>query len=329
MNEVKALFPPAVDTEYQEPVRTITLKPSWQARLLNAFYRRAVKGRSKRLPDLADMRRLMARLDRWLVSGEGARRIPVDAEGVSAEWITGRAATTARTLLYLHGGGFMLRSPRIHARLAARLCDVLDARALMPHYRLAPEHPLPAAHEDCFHAYRWLCGEGHRPENIVLAGDSAGGLLVLATLQRIRDAGLPAPACAALFSPGSDLAALHSAVAAADDDPMISAEALELLQRLVVAPVDAHDPAISPCAGSLAGLPPLLIQVGSTEALLGQSIRAATLARAGGTHVELQIWPQMPHVFQAVTWLPESGRALAMVGAFADRLTRPPRVGSA
>lgn len=328
MNDANTRVPTADDAGGPELVRTVTLKASWQARLLNALYRRAVKRRSRRSIDLAVMRRRMAGLDRWLGSGGAVQRAPVDANGVAADWITGSPTEGPRTLLYLHGGGFMLRSPRIHARLAARLCHVLGARALMPHYRLAPEHPLPVAHKDCFHAYRWLLAQSHRAGDIVLAGDSAGGLLVLATLQRIRDAGLAAPACAVLFSPGSDLADLDSAIAAAGDDPMISAPALELLQRLVVAPIDPRDPAISPCAGSLAGLPPLLIQVGSTEALLGQSMKAAALARAGGTPVELQVWPQMPHVFQAVAWLPESRRALTRVGEFVAAAMRPPRVGS-
>ena len=141
---------------------------------------------------------------------------------------------------------------------------------------------------------------------------------MLATLQRIRDAGLPAPACGVLFSPGFDLSAVDAAAAAAANDPLISTELLNLLKRIVVAPIDPHDPAISPCAGSLAGLPPLLIQVGSTEALLDQSRKAAAMARAAGGHVELQVWPHMPHVFQAATWLPEAQRALAMVRTFVD-----------
>jgi len=297
----------------------VPLAPSRRARALNAVYRRVVKQRSTKTFDIAAARRLVAAMDLVLPGiGAGVRRTPASADGVPADWVTGRAGAATRTVLYLHGGGFMLRSPRMHARLAARLCDALGARALMPDYRLAPEHPLPAAHEDCFSAYRWLLAQGHDAARIVVAGDSAGGLLVLATLQRIRDAGLPAPACGVMFSPGSDLTGVREAAGAAGDDPLISAEMLLLLERIVVAPVDPGDPAISPCAGSLAALPPLLIQVGSTEALLGQSLKAAALARAGGTRVELQIWPEMPHVFQIATWLPEARRALAMVREFAD-----------
>ncbi|MCC6195780.1 MAG: alpha/beta hydrolase [Burkholderiales bacterium] len=303
------------------------VKPSLRARCLNAAFRRFVKERAIESFDLDGARRLVASLDRWLGMGGHARRTEVDAGGVPADWITGRAPAGPRTLLYLHGGGFMMRSPRLHAGLAARLCDLLGARALMPWYRLAPEHPLPAAHEDCIHAYRWLLAQGCPAEDIVVAGDSAGGLLTLATLQRARDAGLQAPACGVLFSPGCDLSAVDEAAAAAGDDPLLSADLLRLLARIVVTPIDPRDPAISPAAGSLGGLPPLLVQVGSTEALLGQSRKAVELTRAAGGHAQLEVWPQMPHVFQAAAWLPESRRALSRVRAFADA-HRPPDGGA-
>lgn len=298
--------------------RVIDLKPSLRARCLNAAFRRLVKKRAVRSFDVEAARHLIAQLDRWLGTGGHVRRAAVDAGGIPAAWITGRARAGRRVLLYLHGGGFMMRSPRLHSRLAARLCDLLGARALLPWYRLAPEHALPAAHEDCFRAYAWLRAQGCRPEEIVVAGDSAGGLLALATLQRIRDAGLSPPACGVLFSPGCDLSAIEEAAAAAGGDPLISADLLRLLERIVVAPIDPRDPAISPCAGSLAGLPPLLIQVGSTEALLGQSRRAAAMARAAGGQAELQVFGQMPHVFQVVPWLPEARHALTMVQRFVD-----------
>ena len=158
--------------------------------------------------------------------------------------------------------------------------QALDARAFIARYRLAPEHPLPAAHEDCFAAYRGLLAKGHDPRRIVVMGDSAGGLLVLAVLQRIRDAGLPAPSCGVMFSSGADLEEVAGLDAdATRGDPMIGPGVLELLQRVVIAPVDMHDPAVSPCAGSLAGLPPLLFQAGSTELLLDQSQGGAEGAR--------------------------------------------------
>ncbi len=298
-----------------------TARLSFRARLLIWFYRRVFKPRFPKRVDLPRAREALARLDRRLGGFHAAvRRAEVHADGISGEWVTTDRGTASRTILYLHGGGFMFRTPLTHAGLAARLCDALDARAFVARYRLAPEHPLPAAHEDCFAAYRWLLATGHDPRRIVVAGDSAGGLLVLAVLQRIRDAGLPAPACGVMFSPGTDLEQVAGlGPDATSGDPMIGPGVLELLQRLVIAPVDMHDPAVSPCAGSLAGLPPLLFQAGSTELLLEQSRKAFLKARASGSAAELQVWPEMPHVFQAVQWLPESRQALACVRDFVER----------
>jgi len=267
-------------------------------------------------------------LDRWLGAGRAAfERVPVSANGVAAEWVKVDRDLPRCVILYLHGGGFMLRTPRLHARLVARLCRSLHAQALVPDYRLAPEHALPAAHEDCLAAYRWVLEQGFDPARIVLIGDSAGGLLVLAVLQRIRDAGLPRPACGVMFSPGTDFDGVSKLDAnSTRGDPMISAGAIDLIQRIVIAAIDPCDPAISPCAGNLGGLPPLLFQAGSTEVLLEQSRQAFQQARAAGTAAELQVWPRMPHVWQAVRWLPEARQALACVNTFvAQQLAEVPR----
>lgn len=303
-------------------LRPSTARPlSLRARLLLWFYRRIVKPSLTRPIERATAQAVLARLDRWL-GGGGIRfnREHIDAHGVAADWISLDAEKSGRVILYLHGGGFMFRTPRLHGRLAARLCQILGARALLPEYRLAPAYPLPAAHEDCFAAYRWLLDQGLNPARVILIGDSAGGLLTLATLQRIRDAGLPLPACGVLFSPGSCIDSLRSLDARATEiDPLLGAGALDLLQREVAAAVAPRDPRISPCAGSLHGLPPLLFQAGSSELLLHQSELAVEQARRAGTHAELQVWPQMPHVWQAVHWLPEARRALASVGEFVER----------
>lgn len=308
------------DTVFPSPPARL----SWKARGLLAFYRNVVK---KMLPahvELTQAKAMMVKLDRWLGGSggdSGFDRKSVGANGLAAEWISLRGTNTKRVILYLHGGGFMLSTPHLHGRLAARLCKTLGAKAFLPHYRLAPDHPLPAAHEDCLAAYRWLIVDGHDAANIILVGDSAGGMLVLSTLQRIRDAGLPLPACGVMFSPGSCVDSMRDLDAQSTlADPMIGPGMLELLQRVVVSQVGPYDPAISPCAGSLHGLPPLLFQAGSTEMLLFQSRKAFALARAGGTYAELQVWPEMPHVWQAVHWLPEAEQALACVADFVTRL---------
>ncbi|MCY1276069.1 Acetyl esterase [compost metagenome] len=304
------------------PPRAKAPRPlSLRAQLLLWFYRRIVKPSLAGPIELATAKAVLARLDRWLGGrGAGFNREHFSAQGVACDWIGVDAAWSGRVILYLHGGGFMFRTPRLHARLAARLCHALGARALLPEYRLAPEYPLPAAHEDCFAAYRWLLDQGHDPANIVVIGDSAGGLLTLATLQRIRDAGLPLPACGVMFSPGTCIDSVRQLDGrAAQGDPLIGAGALDLLQRVVAAAVAPHDPDVSPCAGSLHGLPPLLFQAGSTEVLLHQSELAVMQAHRAGTHAELQVWPHMPHVWQAVHWLPEARDALACVGEFVER----------
>ena len=294
---------------------------SWRARCLLAVYRWVVKPMLPRFVDLAEARTVMEKLDRWLGGTDRSfARHAVVANGVPAEWITVKKARTERVILYLHGGGFMFSTPRLHARLAARLCRVLGAKALMPDYRLAPDHPLPAAHDDCFAAYCWLLAQGHDAAQIAIIGDSAGGMLVLSTLQRIRDAGLPLPACGVMFSPGTCVDSIrHLDEKAPLGDPLVGPGILDLLQRTVVTQVRSADSSISPCAGSLHGLPPLLFQAGSTEMLLSHSRKAFELARAAGTHAELQEWPQMPHVWQAVHWMPEARRALACVGDFFSR----------
>jgi len=293
-------------------------RPSWRARWLLAVYRRVVKPMLPTSVDLAEAKAVMAKLDRLLGGHDRSFvRRSVIANGVPAEWITVSDARPERVILYLHGGGFMFSTPSLHARLAARLCRVLDAKALMPEYRLAPDNPLPAAHEDCFAAYRWMLAEGHDPADISIVGDSAGGLLVLSTLQRIRDAGLPLPACGVMFSPGTCVDSIrHLDGRATQGDPLVGPGILDLLQRTVVSQVASSDPNVSPCAGSLHGLPPLLFQAGSTEMLLPQSRKAFEQARAAGTRAELQVWRQMPHVWQAVHWLPEARRALACVANF-------------
>lgn len=305
-------------------------RPSIQARLLLGLFRRIIKPSMQKRIELPKAHKLVGRLDNWF----GGRpknfvRTQVLSCNPDAEWVTVRPGPSERVILYLHGGGFMFSMPAVHARLAARLCRMLDAAAFIPHYRCAPEHPLPAAHEDCFTAYRWLLAEGHDPARIVIIGDSAGGLLTLATLQRIRDSRLPAPLCGVMFSPGTCFDSIRDLDGQATaNDPMIGAGMLDLLQRIVIEPTAVNDAAISPCAGSLHGLPPLLFQAGSTEMLLHQSVKAHAMASAAGTEAELQIWPEMPHVWQAVPWLPEAQHALDCVAEFVERHCRKRQEGT-
>ena len=219
--------------------------------------------------------------------------------------------------MYLHGGGFVTHSPNLHTRLLARLCRGIGATGLMPDYRLAPEHPFPAAPDDCLTVYRWLLMNGHEAKDIVIAGDSAGGCLTLVTLARIRDGGDPLPGCAVLLSPATDLArtgASHSSNA--HMDPMATPEALKLVIDAYVAGALETDPLISPLYGEFYGFPPLLFQVGSTEVLRDDSVLAAKKCEASGVDVTCEVLDSMPHVFQAFGFLPESGQAIDSITKF-------------
>lgn len=295
-------------------------RPSLRARTFLSICRRVIKPRMPEQLDLGRARELAASLDAWIGGRQGPiEEVEIGTGGLKAHRV-GECINPAYTVLYLHGGGFMLHLPAVHARLASRLCCELKAAAIIPDYRCAPEFPLPAAHEDCFTAYQWLLTKGRDPSRIVVAGDSAGGLLTLATLQRIRDAQLPSPLCGIMFSPGCCMDSIRR-MRAQDtlDDPMIGPGILNLLQRRVIDAVPVRDASVSPCAGGLHGLPPLLFQVGSTEMLLSQSVQGFELARASSTYAELQVWPEMPHVWQAVAWLPEARDALRSAADFVRR----------
>jgi len=269
--------------------------------------------------DVAALRRRYERLDaRQFKVGAPVERTPTETGGVPGEWIAAPETLPERVILYLHGGSFAFRFPNAHASLAARLCRRLQARALIPDYRLAPEHPYPAAPDDCHAAYRGLLAEGVDPKNIVLAGDSAGGNLVLVTLCRVRAAGEPLPACAVMLSPALDCTMQSPSMTTFDgQDPMIRRASLLVLRRhYVPSRFPFTNPDISPMFADFRGLPPLLFQVGSTELLRDEAMRAANKAHAANVDVELELWPGAAHVFQLAEFLPEARLAVEHIARF-------------
>jgi len=247
---------------------------------------------------------------------DGVRCEAVDAEGVSAEWIT-PAAVDERTILYLHGGGYVIGSIGSHRALVARIAIVARARALLIDYRLAPEHAYPAAVDDATAAYRWLLAQGVAPARLAIAGDSAGGGLTAATLVALRDAGDPLPAAAVCISPWLDLACSGESMRTkAADDPILSKERLSGWARHYLNGTDARTPIASPLYGDLSGLPPLLVQVGTAEVLLDDSLRYAARARAAGVDVTLEPWEEMIHIWPIFFMLPEAQQAIDRVGAW-------------
>jgi acetyl esterase/lipase len=279
--------------------------------LLNLLLRITVRWRLGLHIDVPLLRRRMEKLNRQApVLGHDVRREPAPCNGVAAEWIAPSGFKPDRVLLYVHGGAFVARTPELHAAMISAWCAAFGARALMVDYRLAPEHPYPAALDDCHAVYRWLLQQGIAPAQIVIGGDSAGANLALATLQRLKAEETPLPACAVLLSPFLDFSlggnsVLDNALA----DPVFTLAFGIGIRACYAQPRQYLDPGVSPLFGDFAGLPPLLFQVGSAEMLLDDSVRAAARAQAAGVPVQLEIWEHLPHVFQAIAALPQAREA--------------------
>jgi epsilon-lactone hydrolase len=248
----------------------------------------------------------------------GVEYVAVDAGGVNSERIIGPLSRPDRHVLFLHGGGYTFGSSLLYRDFTWRIAAACRAIVLCIDYRLAPEHPFPAALDDAVAAYRWLLAEGAAPRHIALAGDSAGGGLVLATLMRLRDQGAPLPAAAALISPWTDLALTGESLRrSAAKDPIVSVEAAAHNARLYLAGTDPRHPCASPLYGNLAGLPPTLILAGSDEVLLDDSVRMADRIRTAGCQVDLDVVPGMFHGWHAFPRLiPEARETIARIGAF-------------
>ncbi len=249
---------------------------------------------------------------------EGTTVEQLETPGVRGEWVSVPGSRADRVILYLHGGAFCMGSPASHRNLVARICATARGRCLSLDYRLAPEHPFPAAVEDALAAWRFLRAAGIRPQRAAFAGDSAGANIVLSILLTLRDAGEPLPAAAVCISPPADLTgASVSLRTRAWLDPMITVQSVEPFLRAYVGKVDPADPRVSPLLGNLRGLPPLLIHVGTREILHDDSLRLASKARAAGVDARLEIGKGLWHVWHAAAPLvPEASEAIRGIGAF-------------
>jgi len=317
---------------------------SWQTRILGLFLRATVKRRLKPDANPAAARDKVNRLAaRFSKNQEWIKVTPVSANGVPGEWVevpsdtpeiapptddnpasgvdasgaTDTPPGAGKVLLYLHGGGYIVCSPVTHRLMVARICRDAGLKALVIDYRLAPEHPFPAAVEDAEAAYRWLLAAGHKPEDIVVAGDSAGGGLTMSLLLTLREQGMPLPAGAALLSPWTDLALTGwSMLTHARRDPMLRLDSASLAVRHYMQDTIPTHPIASSIYADLSGLPPIYVQVGSNEILLDDSRRLVDRAQAHGVDASLEVWPGMPHVFQAFPQIPESKPAIAGLAGF-------------
>jgi acetyl esterase/lipase len=218
----------------------------------------------------------------------------------------------------LHGGGYVIGSINTHRAMIARIARASNARALAIDYRLAPEHPFPAAVDDATAAYKWLLAEGYEPGKIVIAGDSAGGGLTLAALVALRDSGVPMPAGAVPISPWTDLEGTGESVRSrAAKDPMVTPGNLAESAKQYYGAHDPRDPLVSPLHANFRGLPPMLIHVGDAEILLDDATRVAERAKLAGVKVELEVWDDMIHVWHVFAkLLPEGQQAIDKIGKF-------------
>jgi monoterpene epsilon-lactone hydrolase len=242
----------------------------------------------------------------------GVRITPQEIGGVPGEWVEASSSSKV-TLLYLHGGGYVACSPEMHRPITVAFAQN-GLRVFAPDYRMAPEHLFPAAVDDAVSVYRALLEQGAK---IVVGGDSAGGGLALALMISLRDAGLPLPAAAALFSPWTDLAATGESLVTNDARcAMFTGAKIGPGARFYLGPADPWNPLASPLYADLSKLPPMLIHVGENEVLLDDSTRLAERARAAGVRVELKIWPVVPHVWQLVPAMPEARQSLGEASTF-------------
>lgn len=243
---------------------------------------------------------------------------PVQVGRLRAEWLWPAGARADATVLYLHGGGYAIGSAKSHRHLAVAIAKAAGTRALLVEYRRAPEQPFPAAVEDAVASYRWLLATGQAAQRVVVAGDSAGGGLTVAMLLALRDAGTALPAAGVCISPWVDLTCSGlSYQTKAASDPMVTREGVARMAAWYLAGADPKTPLASPLYADLRGLPPLLVHVGSEEVLLDDARQLAAQARAAGVEANLEIWPEMVHVWHwFLGMLDEAQSAVDRIGEF-------------
>jgi acetyl esterase/lipase len=296
---------------------------SLRARLARIGFRLFMK---KSEADLSfdEIRQRFARMERLTPRPpRGTRTTSVNAGGVPGLLVETAASRPDRHLLYLHGGAYAFGSPQLYRHFTWRIANAARARVLIIDYRLAPEHPFPAALYDAVAAWRWLLDGGASPAGMTMAGDSAGGGLALAAMLKLRDEGAALPAAAAVMSPWTDLALTAASFRDnAGSDPMLIAEDVPRFAAAYLGGTDARNPYASPLYADLRGLPPTMIQAGGDEILRDDAVRIAEKMRAAGCDIELQVWAAMPHTWQLLApVLPEAREAIDEIARFfAQRL---------
>ncbi len=296
---------------------------SWQTDLLNILLRTSIKPLLRRTRSIARARAVVDIFDksvgRLAIPAGTRQQTAYDAQiDCRCDWIENSETPTDRVILYLPGGAYVIRTPNVHSGMIARLCAEAEASAFVCYYRLAPEHPFPACLQDCVAAYDWLLQQGYRAEQIILAGDSAGGGLTLATLLKLRELERPMPACAVMFSPFLDTGEIApSRVKNARFDATLPAAGDRTIHpRHLLGSPDAKNPLVSPIYGDFHDLPPMYVLVSDSEVLTDDSLRLARRAQLFDVLVKVDIWRKVPHVWTAMPFLPEAREGLQRAGTF-------------
>lgn len=296
---------------------------SMKLRTINNFTRSIVKPAilmSSLNPKVVPwQRKLIRQLSRFTLTPNHVNIEKTRIGHLNAEWVSTESLCVSRrgkVVLYLHGGGYVVCSPETHRNLTWRLASYSKSRVLAVDYRKSPEYPYPYPLEDAVLSYRYLLDTGVKPEDIVIAGDSAGGHLTLVTLLALRDHGLPMPAGAICISPWLDLTGELSAQFGLSD-PVLPDNKIALAARYHANGMALNDPRIAPLHADLSGLPPIMVHVGGAEAFVTHSEEFAKKASQEGVPVALKVWPDAPHVFQFMAGLvPEAKESLRQMGEF-------------
>jgi monoterpene epsilon-lactone hydrolase len=298
---------------------------SLQAKLLNTAIKTASflnRRASFNSHHIDKYRRSFEKFTRYYKTPANIQRQDFSIGQLSAAWFTPLSLNNKAVILYLHGGGYMMGSINTHQALMSNIASLSGYRVLGIHYRLAPEHPFPAALDDALKAYQFLRATGYLPSQIILAGDSAGGGLALSVLLALKERGQPLPAAAICFCPWTDLSLQgKSLIFNAKKGPFFYKDAIPKTAQLYLAGTSAVNPLASPIYGDLSQLPPLFIQASDSEMLLSDSVDFAQKARAAGVEVSLDLWKDMMHAWQLLQgWLPESRQALEKMLMFINNL---------
>ena len=298
----------------------IPRQASWTAELIRLVVGPFLRGGSPAsTPGIgATARQQSSGFERWVLPPpRRMQTVETELGGVAASVVGETGVPGNRQILFLHGGGYAVGSPALYRHITWRFAEAAQRRVVTPDYRLAPEHPFPAALDDAHRAWLACVRSGADPRRSAFVGDSAGGGLALALALRLRDEGAPLPGAIVAISPWTDLAVTGASAKPGASDPMLSADDLAPIAAQYLAGADPRSPYASPLYGDARGLPPTLIQVGSDEILVDDSVRMAKRMREAGCDVTLELWPRMPHVWHAFApVLPEAGQAIARVGAF-------------